>query len=208
MNGIWGLLISVLTSSLIASIVTLWWQRHDDMIKAKKRVFETLMAKRHDVTCAECVEAMNLIDIVFYKSDKVRAAWHEYLKATNMPDPTDANLQERRDKHLRLLELMAVDVGFKAINWDNIKDYYFPNGLATKMQEEAILRHVQIESATLQLQQIQSHQETQASAKQDQSTQLMLAALQNPEGLAMLLDIAEKAENRKNQTQRRATGKR
>lgn len=208
MNGIWGILISVLTSSLIASIVTLWWQRHDDMIKAKKHIFETLMAKRHDVTCAECVEAMNLIDVVFYKSDKVRTAWHEYLNVTNIPDTTEANAQERRDKHLRLLEVMAVDVGYKGINWDGIKNYYFPNGLATKMQEEAVLRRVQIESAVQQLQQKQTQPETQASEKQDQQTQLFLAALQNPEGLATLFDIAEKVENKKSQAQRRPTGRR
>lgn len=208
MDNIWGIIISALTSSLIASIVTLCWQKHDDMVKAKKRVFETLMGKRHDITCAECVEAMNLIDVVFYNAKKVRDAWHDYLQATNTPDDTEGIAQERRDKHLHLLEVMAEDVGYKEIKWDSIKHYYFPNGLSVKMQEEAVLRRLQIESAAAQMQQAQEQKSAQATEKQDQNTQLMLAALQNPEGLNTLFAIAEKVEAKKNQPVRRTNGRR
>ena len=144
------MLITALLSGLVATIVTIWWQKRHQLKAEKKQIFSVLMAKRYDFTAVESVEAMNKIDVIFYSSDAVRIAWKEFLEATNLPD-SPIRAQTIKDKHLKMLELIADDIGYKKIKWENIKQYYYPIRLSTQLQDEAVLRKIQIDAGLAQI---------------------------------------------------------
>lgn len=124
-------IITALCSGLIATLVTILWQRKAQQQAEKKRIFTVLMSKRYDIAAEESVEALNMIDVVFYGSKKVREAWKAFNDATKLPESPTKN-QTITDKHLRLLEVIAEDIRYNNICWEDIKRYYYPIGLSDK----------------------------------------------------------------------------
>ena len=124
--------------------------------------------------------------------------------ATNAQE-SPTKTQTITDKHLRLLEVIAEDIGYQDIHWDDIKQYYYPVGLSTKKQDEAVLRKVQIDAALAQIKESQGHQNTaQTDSQTALNNQMLLKALENPDGFVKLVEAAEKAQNLgKNTKQRR-----
>lgn len=204
-NNVWTIIFTTLCSGLIATFVTLVWQKWYEQRKEKMNIFNVLMSKRHDITAVESVEALNRIDVVFYHSEKVRKAWADFLEAANETKDTGNLPQKRLDKHLRLLEVMAEDVGYKEIKWDNIKNYYFPNGLAERIQEENVLRRSQIEAAVSQIKAANADvsKVQQTSPQKELESQVLLEVIRNPDGFAKLIDMTTKLNlpsARKNKT--------
>lgn len=189
------IIITALCSGLIATLVTILWQRKSRQQDEKKRIFRILMSKRYDIAAEESVEALNMIDVVFCSSKSVREAWKSFFDATNLPDaPTKS--QTITDKHLRLLEVIAEDIRYKNICWEDIKRYYYPIGLSDKCQQEAILRKVQINAGIAQIKETQGHENNaQINPQTALSNQLLLKALENPDGFAKLIEVVEKAQN-------------
>ena len=187
--------ITALSSGLIATLVTIWWQKRSQLKKDKTEIFATLMSKRYEISAEESVDALNMIDVVFYKSSKVRTAWNNFTDATNAQE-SPTKVQTITDKHLRLLEVIAEDIGYKDIHWDDIKQYYYPVGLSTKKQDEAVLRKVQIDAALAQIKGSQGQgNAAQIDAQTEQNNQMLLKALENPDGFVRLLEAATKAQN-------------
>lgn len=188
-------IVTALCSGLVATLVTVWWQTKYQKKMDKKRIFTILMSKRYEISAEDSVEALNMIDVVFYKSDKVRKAWRDFNETTKAPESETKN-QNISDKHLRLLEVIAEDIGYKEIRWDDIKQYYYPVGLSDMKRDETVLRRVQIDAG---LAQIKNHREHEESSQVDPQTnlgnQMLLKALENPDGLLKLLEVAEKAQN-------------
>lgn len=89
-------IITALCSGLIATLVTILWQRKAQQQTEKKKIFTILMSKRYDIAAEESVEALNMIDVVFYSSKGVREAWNAFNDATNLPD-SNARLQTISD---------------------------------------------------------------------------------------------------------------
>ena len=112
-----------------------------------------------------------------------------------MPE-SEAKAQIVTDKRLKMLEVMAENIGYKDIRWDDINQYYFPVGLSDRKRDEAILRKVQIDAGIAQLKSQQEHAKTaQVNPQTDFSNQMLLKALENPDGLLKLFEVAEKAQN-------------
>ena len=103
------------------------------------------------------------------------------------------------------MEVIAEDIGYQDIHWDDIKQYYYPVGLSTKKQDEAVLRKVQIDAALAQIKESQGHQNTaQTDSQTALNNQMLLKVLENPDGFMKLVEAAEKAQNLgKNTRQRR-----
>ena len=194
MENLGTILVSAILSGIFATIITLWWQNKNQIRQEKVRIFSTLMSKRYDIAAEECVEALNMIDVVFYKNEKVRNAWREFKNATDMPD-TEAKPQVINDKRLKMIEIMAESIGYKNIRWDDIKEYYYPKGLSDSKRDEAILRRVQIDAALAQIKSEQEHATAQVDPKEDFGNQMLLKAIENPDGLLKLFEVAEKAQN-------------
>lgn len=188
------LIVTALISGLVATVITILWQEKSQKKKEKTKIFEILMAKRYEIHSEESVEALNKIDVVFYNSKNVRKAWKDFCDAANASDIAQKP-QLISDKHLKLLEEIAKDIGYKNIQWDNIKDYYFPTGLSTRKQDEAILRRVQIDAALAQIKNLNDEKNSAQVNKNDEMAQkLMYEAMDNPEKILNLMKVAEKVQ--------------
>ena len=183
-----SVVIAAVGSGLVATLITLLVQKHNEIKRIKVSIFETLMAHRYMISDKENVEALNKVEVVFHSDKDVRQAWKEFLDEA---DKGAANLGAGvniNDKYLKLLEKIAESIGYKKINWENIKRFYYPTGLSTKITEEALLRKAQL---------------TQVSAIANQDTsngqmtpeqfgmQFILKAMDSPDGLEKIAKIAE-----------------
>jgi lysophospholipase L1-like esterase len=92
-------------------------------------------------------------------------------------------------------EVMAENIGYKKIKWDDINQYYYPVGLSDRKRDEAILRRVQIDASLAQIKNQQEHAESaQVNPQDDFNNQMLIKALENPDGFLKLFEVAEKAQ--------------
>lgn len=190
MDSIVLVVVTALISGLLATVVTIWWQHRNELRQKKMHVFETLMSYRYMISHQESVNALNSVDIVFYKDKTVREAYAAFLNETGKKPEFNPNIA---DKHLKLLEEMAKCLGLKDIHWDDIKQCYYPSGLAQKIQDEEMLRKVQIQNAMDAAKQYAEQQNTPASNQFDEqlALQLLPVLLKNPESLKMLMEFSK-----------------
>ena len=194
MNNVILVIVTALISGLLATIVTIWWQRKSELRKEKMKIFETLMAYRYMIFAQECVNALNSIDVVFYKDSAVRKAYSDFLQEAAKKPEFNPNIP---DKHLKLLEEMSKSLGLKDIHWDDIKQSYYPSGLSEKIMEESLLRKMQIQSVSTELTQEQAPQNTPTNNQftEQMVAQLLPTLLQNPESLKMLMELSKNKPN-------------
>lgn len=182
---------TALISGLLATVITICWQRHAQIKQSKMNVFETLMAYRYMVASEESVKALNSIDVIFYKDNDVRAAYKDFLNEADKKPELNPNIA---DKHLKLLEEMSKVLKLGEIHWDDIKRAYYPTGLSEKMQEEALLRKMQIQSAAAAIQHSAAQSNTLSSNQfaQQRFAQIFPELMGNPAFQKELLDVVEK----------------
>lgn len=155
MDNVWIIIITSLISGILATILTIIVQRISEVKRSKRDIFEILMSHRYMIPDKINVEALNKIDVVFYKDESVRKSWGEFLAAAYAAKETPNRTTDVNDKYLRLLEEIAKVIGYNNINWENIKKYYFPQGLSTKiMEEETLLNQTEFEKLLRSLFQI------------------------------------------------------
>ena len=184
---------TALFSGLVATITTIFWNHNEQAKGEKRKILSILMSKRYDIISMESVNALNMIDVIFYKSDNVRNAWQEFMRAAELPE-AQTKPQIINDKYLRLLEEIAKDIGYNKINWEDIKHYYIPIGLSNSLQEEATLRRVQIDAGLAQINASNAKTgSTQASKKEEMVNQLIIEAMKNPDGLMKLVEFSKQA---------------
>ncbi len=71
-------------ATLVSPFLTLWLQKIYTEKRVKKlNIFKTLMATRADVISIKHVEALNMIDIEFYKKKNIEHAWNIYRNHLN-----------------------------------------------------------------------------------------------------------------------------
>lgn len=189
-------IITALISGLLATLITIWWQKQAAKRNSKMKIFETLMSYRYMITAKESVHALNSIDVVFYDDKDVRRAYSDFLNETDKKSEMNPNIA---DKHLKLLEEMAKALNLKNIHWDDIKHSYYPNGLREKIQEEDLLRKFQIQGAAnaIEANKQQQNTPTKDQFNQHLAMQLLPELLKNPEGLKTLLDLGERYGGKK-----------
>lgn len=143
MKEVFLIIVTALISGLLATIITLLWQKKTASYNRKMKVFETLMMYRIPGTThfKENVQALNSIDVVFYDDKKVRNAYKAFLNEAEKPLDMNPNTL---DKHLRLLEEMAKTLGLKKLCWEDIKRPYFPNGYSEILKDEEAMRKTSI----------------------------------------------------------------
>lgn len=190
MENIILVIVTALISGLLATVVTIWWQRRSELRRKKMDIFETLMAYRYMISHQESVNALNSVDVVFYKDKAVRKAYAAFLNETGIKPEFNPNIA---DKHLKLLEEMSKSLGLKEIHWDDIKQSYYPSGLAQRMQDEDMLRKVQIQNALEAAKRNSEQQNTPASNQFNEqlALQLIPALIKNPDSLKMLMEFSK-----------------
>lgn len=139
MENIVLVVVTALISGLLATIVTLVWQKKTAVYNRKMKIFETLMTYRVPgmIHFEDSVRALNSIDVAFYNDDNVRHAYSIFLDEAGKTQEMKPNLP---DKHLRLLEVMAESLGLKKLRWDDIKRFYYPKGFEDMLRDNEILR--------------------------------------------------------------------
>lgn len=190
-NSIFVLVITSLLSGIIATVITILVQKHNENMREKRQIFSTLMAHRYLISDKENVEALNRIDAVFYKHKKVREAWSAFMDAADKSakDPTVDQKGHLIDKYLKLLEIIADVVGYKNITWDEIKKSYFPVGLSEKITEETALRKAQIQQASAYIN--QDHPNPNQMTNEEMGMRVIMKALENPDGIAAIGKLME-----------------
>lgn len=141
---------SAVLSGIIATIITLWWQNRNEKIKMRREIFTTLMAYRFKISHAESVKALNCVQAVFYDCPNVQNAWRKFKEAVDA-FPVDTN--KITDSHITLLEEIAKVLKYKALDWKDIKTYYYPEALAQEINDSTLLRKVQLKVAQNDLEQ-------------------------------------------------------
>ena len=121
MDNVWIIIITSLISGILATILTIIVQRISEVKKTKRDIFEILMSHRYMIPDKTNVEALNKIDVVFYKNETVIKAWREFLITADAANTSPNKVTEVNDKYLRLLEEIAKIIGYSKINWENIK---------------------------------------------------------------------------------------
>ena len=189
MNDILLVVITSLISGLLATILTLIYQKLSRIKESKIRVFENLMSYRYALYLQESVNELNKIDVVFYRDIAVIQAWKEFKVEASKVANDDIKPNGLSDKHLKVLEAMAKAIGFKRINWEDIKDFYYPNGLASKIQYEMINKSVNNETRN-----------TQISYEQQLGLSMISKIIEHPEAVDGLIKLSEtfvKGNNKK-----------
>lgn len=196
MENIALVIITALISGLLATILTIWWQKRAQIFASKMRIFETLMAYRYMISSEESVKALNSIDIIFYKDKAVRDAYKDFLNEANKRPELNPNIE---DKHLKLLEMISKVLKLEEIHWDDIKHTYYPNGLSEKLQEEIVLRKMQIQNAAAAIERSEGGVNTPSGDqfKQQLLAQILPELIKNPENLKALMEIGEKYGGKK-----------
>ena len=81
---------------------------------------------------------------VFYDCAKVQSAWKTFLDAADKQPFIE---QELVDAHIQLLEEISKVLKYKNIGWKDIKRNYYPDGLASELNDANVLRKAQMEVA-------------------------------------------------------------
>lgn len=108
--------------------------------KDKMDIFKTLMANRVGWSVAS-VQALNVIDIVFSDDSKVRSCWKDYYEKLCIQNPNEIQQKQIRESHYKLLEAMAVSLGYKdKITWESIQNPYIPQGMVNAIQQQQTIQ--------------------------------------------------------------------
>lgn len=190
-----SIIAATLGSGLIATVITLVVQKKSENKRVKVSVFEVLMSHRYLIADKENVEALNKVDVVFHDDAEVRKAWTEFLNAADAGALNLGQANAINDKYLKLLEKIAKSIGYNNIDWENIKRYYYPTGLSSKISEETLLRKAQLSQIKTAATQDSS---TGQLSKEQLGIQLFLKALETPDGLDKVMRLAEIAGSGKN----------
>lgn len=127
---------AVVLATFLGPIIALWITRWRDGVAAKYNrrlyVFRTLMATRKIGISTDHVNALNLIEVDFYKCKEVETAWKAYLDHLNDPRGVEDDVwRETKEKRLaELLFKMAAVLKFDIPALDLFKGGYAPKGWA------------------------------------------------------------------------------
>lgn len=185
--------LSVVFSGVVATIITILYQKFSGERDAKRKVFETAVSYRFFIPEEENVKSLNSIDVIFHKDQKVRQAWKSYMDEA---DKSSSSPQQLNDRYIKLLEEMALACGYKDIRWDDLKRYYYPNGLSNRKKDDEILKKLQIRAAEKTASDAADQQNT--SQNEQFANQMMLQLLpkliENPDSFSKLIELADKAK--------------
>jgi len=134
-------IIAILLSPVIAVLITLYLQNRREKRNQKLWIFNTLIATRHSPVIEENVRALNMIDVVFHDSPRVRQLWHEYFDMLgNEGLNNELGWSQRQKKNLEMITEMAKILGYgEAITHLDVDRVYYPVGLGTQSQKGAAI---------------------------------------------------------------------
>jgi hypothetical protein len=130
-----AMIVATLFSPLVAVLVTLWLQSRKEKRDAKRWIFTTLIGSRHRPLADETVRALNMIDVTFHDSAKVRRLWREYFDSLgNTGLQSVEGFKQRQVKNLEMISAMAAELGYgKTVSQIDVDRVYYPIGLGKQV---------------------------------------------------------------------------
>ena len=185
--------LSVVFSGVVATVITILYQKFSGEQTAKRRVFETAVSYRFFISEEENVKSLNSIDVIFHKNQQVRQAWKSYMDEADKPS---SNPQQLNDRYIKLLEEMALSCGYKDIRWDDLKRYYYPSGLLNRKNDDEVLKKLQIKAAEKTASDAVGQQNTPQNEQfaNQMMLQLLPKLIENPDSFSKLIELADKAK--------------
>lgn len=185
--------LSVVFSGVVATVITILYQKFSGEQTAKRKVFETAVSYRFFISEEENVKSLNSIDVVFHKNQKVRQACKSYMDEADKPS---SNPQQLNDRYIKLLEEMALACGYKDIRWDDLKRYYYPSGLLNRKNDDEVLKKLQIKAAEKTASDTVDQQNTPPNEQfaNQMMLQLLPKLIENPDNFSKLIELADKAK--------------
>lgn len=104
----------------------------DEVRRQKYLIFATLLENRSHIAAANCVSALNLIDLIFIDDREVRSALAHFRVATDDPNATD---DRRVECFFSIIEKISRHLGLSdKITIADIRTRYYPTALANEHQ--------------------------------------------------------------------------
>ena len=145
-------IIAIIISPIIAFGISNHIQDRKEKRKEKIQILKILMTQRFSPKNIEYVNALNLIDIVFIDSEKVRSAYKNlyslYANKVNFNNPEEKEnyLLKVKRVETKLIEAIVADLGYKdKITWDAIQEPYIPQWLYDEITKRDQLNNAQLD---------------------------------------------------------------
>lgn len=151
-NQIWLTILAIVTGPVLALLITkhLDWKR--SIHEQKMHLFMILMKSRATPTSQDNIMALNLVQIVFRKNEKVVLAWsglldhlqdnynYEDLDEAEINAVDKENEKKRSNLSVTLLKEIAADLSFKIGTHNHFDFGYYPMVWVRKERQEFIAR--------------------------------------------------------------------
>lgn len=151
----WLVIVAMIIAPILAVQVQKFIENRKKIKERKMQIFRSLMATRATPLSPLHVEALNMIDIAFYKDKNIVEAWKLLLDnfAHYPKDPKDSSYQTKlaasADKSNELLTGLLYEMA-KSLNYDFDKVHlkrgaYIPKGQAELELEQTVIRRGLVE---------------------------------------------------------------
>ena len=158
-----GLFIGPIASAAIAVMLTDRSHKRDVVTARKLDIFRTLMRTRRAQLDPAFVGALNLVEVDFDDSEDVKGRFRDLLNSYSMTLPkmnaeeilssdtdemkanknsaySQRTYEDRQEKVIRLINSMALNLGYKIDQLDVLKRSYLPQKFTDVEQEQEIMR--------------------------------------------------------------------
>lgn len=139
-------IIAIIAGPIIAVLITRNLQTRSSKRDDKKTIFRTLMTYRGwNWMNVECVNSLNIIEVVFYDNQNVLAKWKDLFAKYCHGISENSDCQNIITAQCELLEEMAKDLGYSEyIDWDTIQQSYVPNWLRQNLDRQQQFAEMQL----------------------------------------------------------------
>lgn len=140
--------INAIIAALLSVLISHHLHDKERKRQDKMRILVDLMTSRVYGWTPQSVNSMNVIDVIFADSEKVKTAWHTFFDSCKMNNPSEQQLKDIEINRCKLIETIANDLGYKdKLTWDEIQSYYYPQGMANYFQEQKEFQDLQLNIA-------------------------------------------------------------
>ena len=151
----WLAILAILVAPIVALQIQKYIEDRKEIRARKMQIFRTLMATRATRLDAKHIEALNMIDIEFFKNEKVTEKWKLLLdNFANYPqDPNEKNYESKLSScaeksdglFVDLLSEMAKSLDYKFDEVHLKRNIYIPKGQTDYMMSQEFMRRAFVE---------------------------------------------------------------
>ena len=151
----WLAILAILAAPIVALQIQKYIEDRKEIRARKMQIFRTLMATRTTRLDVKHIEALNMIDIEFFKNNKITEAWKLLLdNFANYPQNSNeenyksklSSCAEKSDVlFVDLLSEIAKSLDYKFDKVQLKRNIYIPKGQANIIMDQEFMRHAFVE---------------------------------------------------------------